>query len=196
MHTLVFATNNQHKVNEINAAAGSQIHIITLQEAGIEIDIPEPFDTLRENALQKATVIKNITGKNCFAEDTGLFVDALNGEPGVKSARYAGEPTNALANIQKLLAALGDNENRSARFVTIIALLLGDETHIFEGVCEGHISSEPAGTGGFGYDPVFVPLGSQRCFGQMALEEKELYSHRKKAVNQLLQFLQNISTPN
>jgi XTP/dITP diphosphohydrolase len=194
MHTLIFATNNANKVAEINTAVGEQLQVITLQEAGITIDIPEPYDSLQENALEKASVIKNITGQDCFSEDTGLFVDALNGQPGVKSARYAGEPANATANINKLLTAMEGKTNRSARFITVIALMHGNKTHFFEGVCEGQIGLQPTGDGGFGYDPVFIPTGSDRSFGLMDKKEKEQFSHRKKAVDQLLQYLKNEQT--
>ncbi len=190
MHTLVFATNNPHKVGEMNAIIGEKIHVITLKEAGIDIDIPEPHDTLEANATEKSTVIHQITGKNVFSEDTGLEVDALNGEPGVKSARYAGEEKNFQANIDKLLLKLGNKTQRTARFRTVVSLIWQGKEYQFEGICEGHIALTQKGDGGFGYDPVFIPTGSSRCFAEMSMEEKNQYSHRKKAIVQLIDFLQ------
>jgi len=190
MHTLVFATNNQHKVDEINTIIGNNIRVITLKEAGIDIDIPEPYDTLEANATEKSTVIHKMTGKNVFSEDTGLEVDALNGEPGVKSARYAGEEKSFQANIDKLLLKLGNNTQRAARFRTVVSLIWQEKEYQFEGICEGHIASIQKGDGGFGYDPVFIPTGSTRCFAEMSMEEKNQYSHRKKAIVQLIDFLQ------
>jgi XTP/dITP diphosphohydrolase len=190
--TLIFATNNAHKVQEIQAAIGHQITVISLKEAGIDIDIPEPYDTLEANATQKSRTIQQLTGKNCFSEDTGLEVDALNGEPGVKSARYAGEDKAFDKNIEKLLGKLGDNPQRTARFRTVISLLWGDQEYLFEGICEGTIIHDKKGTGGFGYDPVFVPEGSTRTFAEMTLEEKGQYSHRKKAADKLVSFLQQV----
>lgn len=190
MHTLVFATNNQHKVDEINTIIGENIRVITLKEAGIDIDIPEPHDTLEANATEKSSVIHQMTGKNVFSEDTGLEVDALNGEPGVKSARYAGEEKNFQANIDKLLLKLGNNTQRAARFRTVVSLIWQEREYQFEGICEGSIASTQKGDGGFGYDPVFIPTGSTRCFAEMSMEEKNQYSHRKKAIVQLIDFLQ------
>jgi XTP/dITP diphosphohydrolase len=192
MLTLIFATNNAHKVQEIQAAIGHKITVISLKEAGIDIDIPEPFDTLESNATQKSRTIQQLTGKNCFSEDTGLEVDALNGEPGVKSARYAGEDKAFDKNIEKLLGKLGDNPQRTARFRTVISLLWGDQEYLFEGICEGTIIKDKKGAGGFGYDPVFVPEGSTRTFAEMTLEEKGQYSHRKKAADKLVSFLQEM----
>ncbi len=193
MLTLIFATNNAHKVQEIQAAIGDKLIVISLREAGIDIDIPEPYDTLEANATQKSRTIQQLTGKNCFSEDTGLEVDALNGEPGVKSARYAGEDKAFDKNIEKLLEKLGDNPQRSARFRTVISLLWGNEEYLFEGICEGTITGDKRGAGGFGYDPVFVPEGSTRTFAEMSLEEKGRYSHRKKAADKLVSFLQQMA---
>lgn len=189
MHTLVFATNNQHKVDEINTIIGKNIHVITLKEAGINIDIPEPHDTLEANATEKSSVIYQLTHKNVFSEDTGLEVDALNGEPGVKSARYAGEEKSFQANIDKLLLKLGNHPNRSARFRTVVSLIWEGKEYQFEGICEGHIISSQKGTGGFGYDPIFIPHGSNKSFAEMSMDEKNQYSHRKKAIVQLIDFL-------
>lgn len=192
MLTLIFATNNAHKVQEIQAAIGDKLIVISLKEAGIDIDIPEPYDTLEANATQKSRTIQQLTGKNCFSEDTGLEVNALNGEPGVKSARYAGEDKAFDKNIEKLLGKLGDNPQRNARFRTVISLLWGDQEYLFEGICEGSIIHDKRGAGGFGYDPVFVPEGSTRTFAEMTLEEKGQYSHRKKAADKLVSFLQQV----
>lgn len=189
MQQLIFATNNQHKTEEIRSVLKARFNIITLTEAGIEIDIPEPFDTLEENAREKATTIYNLTGISCFGEDTGLETHALNGEPGVKSARYAGEERDFAANIEKLLNRLKDKTDRTARFRTVISLILEGTAYQFEGICEGYITEAPRGEKGFGYDPVFIPLHSNRTFAEMSLTEKNQYSHRGKAVEQLVQFL-------
>lgn len=189
MQQLIFATNNQHKTEEIRSVLKARFNIITLTEAGIDIDIPEPFDTLEENAREKATTIYNLTGISCFGEDTGLETHALNGEPGVKSARYAGEERDFAANIEKLLNRLKDKTDRAARFRTVISLILEGTAYQFEGICEGYITEAPRGEKGFGYDPVFIPLHSNRTFAEMSLTEKNQYSHRGKAVEQLVQFL-------
>jgi len=186
---LIFATNNQHKVDEIRAVIGDQFEIITLKEAGIDIDIPEPHDTLEANATEKSQTIYRLTHQNCFSEDTGLEVEALNGEPGVKSARYAGNGKDFQKNIDKLLQKLEGKPNRNARFRTVISLLLDGKEHLFEGICEGKIIEKQSGTGGFGYDPVFTPTGSDKNFAEMSMEEKNSFSHRQKAVTQLLSFL-------
>ncbi len=192
MHTtLVFATNNAHKVEEIRNVIGNRFSIITLREAGIDIDIPEPHDTLEANATEKSTTIHRLTQQNCFSEDTGLEVDALNGEPGVKSARYAsGEGRDFQANIDKLLAKLDGQPNREARFRTVISLIWNNQEYLFEGICPGYITSGQYGRQGFGYDPVFVPEGADKTFAEMSLEEKNRYSHRRKATDQLIGFLQ------
>lgn len=188
--TLVFATNNQHKVDEIRKVTGNRFDIITLKEAGINIDIPEPHDTIPANATEKSTVIHNLTKQNCFSEDTGLEVAALNGEPGVKSARYAGEGRSAQDNIDKLIASLEGQTNRKAQFRTVISLIWNNQEHLFEGICEGQIISEQKGLSGFGYDPVFIPDGSNKTFAEMTMEEKNIFSHRRKATDQLISFLQ------
>lgn len=189
MDKLVFATNNQHKIDEIRQVLGNNFDIVTLQEAGINIDIPEPHDTLEANATEKSTVIHRLTGSNCFSEDTGLEVAALNGEPGVKSARYAGEGRSFDANIDKLLERLEGQSNRQARFRTVISLIWDGQEHQFEGICEGRIALERSGGKGFGYDPVFVPTSSDRSFAAMGMEEKNSFSHRRKAVDKLVFFL-------
>jgi len=190
MEELIFATNNQHKVDEIRIVLGDIFNIITLKEAGIDIDIPEPHNTLEANAKEKSTTIYKLTKKNCFGEDTGLEVDALNGEPGVKSARYAGDERSFKANIDKLLDNMKHSVNRSAKFRTVISLILNGQEKLFEGICEGVILKETRGENGFGYDPVFIPNGSKKTFGEMTIEEKTIFSHRQKAMSKLIDFLQ------
>lgn len=189
MIELIFATNNPHKVEEIQAAVGEFIKIIPLSQAGIHIDIPEPFETLEANASTKSQTIFRLTGKDCFSEDTGLEVDALGGEPGVKSARYAGDGKVFSDNIDKLLAKLGNNVMRKARFRTVISLIFKGNEYLFEGCCEGNIQYFPKGNHGFGYDPVFTPTHNDRTFAEMTLREKLQYSHRKKASDKLVLFL-------
>ncbi|MEO7922172.1 MAG: RdgB/HAM1 family non-canonical purine NTP pyrophosphatase [Chitinophagaceae bacterium] len=190
---LIFATNNQHKVEEIRAITGKDLDIITLSEAGIDIDIPEPYATLEENASGKSRTIFEMTGTNCFSEDTGLEVTALGGEPGVKSARYAGHNRSFDANIEKVLINLGDRRDRAARFRTVISLLIDGRVTLFEGICEGSITGGKRGNQGFGYDPVFIPAGSSITFAEMSMEEKNRYSHRKKATEKLVAFLNNLT---
>ena len=208
---IVFATNNANKVSEIQSAIGGSLEVISLRQAGIDIDIPEPHATLEANATEKSTTIHRLTGDNCFSEDTGLEVDALNGEPGVKSARYAGEGRSSQNNIDKLLDKLNaanastgsaapipdasaPSPNRKARFRTVISLIWQDREYLFEGICNGHILTQPTGDSGFGYDPIFVPEGDTRSFAQMSMEEKNHYSHRRKAADQLVTFLQQIAS--
>lgn len=188
MDTIIFATNNQNKVNEVRAVLGERFNIVSLKEAGIDIDIPEPHDTLEANASEKSKTIFKLKGENCFSEDTGLEVDALNGEPGVKSARYAGEERSFDDNIDKLLINLSLKENKTARFKTVISLILEGKEFIFEGVCNGNITDNRKGTNGFGYDPVFIPEGSTNTFAEMDMAEKNKFSHRKKAMEKLIQF--------
>ena len=191
---IIFATNNDHKVAEIQAAIGSSLEVIPLRAAGINIEIPEPHDTLEANATEKSSTIHRLTGANCFSEDTGLEVAALNGEPGVHSARYAGEHRSFEANIEKLLNKLAATTHRQARFRTVISLIWEGTEHQFEGICNGHILPAATGKGGFGYDPIFVPEGDTRSFAQMSLEEKNQYSHRRKAADQLVTFLQKATS--
>ena len=186
---LIFATNNAHKITEMQSAVGDAFEIITLRQAGIDIDIPEPHDTLEENALEKARTIYKMTGKHTFSEDTGLEVEALNGEPGVKSARYAGEHKSFSHNINKLLHNLEGKANRKAHFRTVLALIWNGKEYLFEGICTGEIISSPRGSEGFGYDPVFIPTGGGRTFAEMSLEEKNQYSHRTRAAAKLVDFL-------
>lgn len=189
--TLIFATNNAHKVEEIQAAIGDIIEVISLAAAGIDIDIPEPHDTLEENAREKSQTIYRLTGLPCFSEDTGLEVDALNGEPGVKSARYAGDGRDFSANIDKVLAGLQNQKNRRARFRTVISIIWDGIEHQFEGICEGEILLERKGEKGFGYDPIFRALGETCSFAEMTTQEKTMISHRTKAAEQLVKFLKN-----
>lgn len=186
--TLIFATNNQHKVDEISIVIGNQVQVITLKDAGIDIDIPEPHDTLEANASEKSLTIHQLTGKNVFSEDTGLEVFSLNGEPGVKSARYAGDHKDFQANIDKLLFNLNEATDRSARFRTVVSLIWNEQEYQFEGICNGSITKTPSGQSGFGYDPVFIPDGANKTFAEMTMEEKNQYSHRKKAIIQLIAF--------
>lgn len=191
MKTLLFATHNEHKVEEIRAILNHQFKIISLKDALIDQEIPEPFATLEENARQKARVINQLTHRDCFSEDTGLEVDALNGEPGVKSARYAGEERSFEKNIDLLLANLRGEQNRKARFRTVVCLLINGEEKLFDGICKGTIIAERRGTSGFGYDPVFIPDGSDRTFAEMSLAEKNRFSHRKKAIEKFTSYLIN-----
>jgi XTP/dITP diphosphohydrolase len=189
VHQLLFATNNKHKIEEIQSAVGDTVNVTGLKDAGINIDIREPHDTLEKNASEKSSVIFALTGVSCFSEDSGLEVAALNGEPGVRSARYAGTGS-AEDNIDKLLEKLGHETNREARFRTVISLIWKGTEYLFEGICHGTITYERKGAGGFGYDPVFIPESSTRTFAEMTLAEKNKYSHRKKAADQLVLFLQ------
>jgi len=189
---IVFASNNQHKVDEIRSALPEGFLIVSLAEAGIDIDIPEPHDTLQDNAAEKAKTIYQLLKTNCFSEDTGLEVYALNNEPGILSARYAGEEKSFEKNIDKLLTKLENFGNRKARFRTVICLILDGEQYYFEGVCEGEITNERRGTKGFGYDSVFKTLNSDKTFAEMSITEKNLFSHRKKAIDKLVAFLNKI----
>lgn len=190
---IIFATNNQHKVDEIRSALPENFSIITLKEARINIDIPEPYDTLQDNAAEKARIIFNLTKTNCFSEDTGLEVYSINNEPGVHSARYAGEEKSFDKNIDKLLSRLENSTNRKARFRTVICLILDSKEYFFEGVCEGEIIKQRRGNQGFGYDPVFIPSGSSKTFAEMSIEEKNQFSHRKKATDKLVAFLNHLN---
>ena len=193
MLTLIFATNNQNKVDEIRVVTKGEFNIITLKEAGIDIDIPEPHDTLEANASEKSGVIHRLTNQNVFSEDTGLEVEALNGEPGVKSARYGGEGRDFQANIDKLLVNLAGKSNRKAQFRTVVSLILNEKEYLFEGICKGKIIDEQRGGKGFGYDPIFIPDGAEKTFAEMTMEEKNSFSHRKKAIGKLSEFLGNQS---
>ena len=189
MNTIIFATNNENKVSEVKSIVLEKFNIISLKEAGIEIDIAEPFDTLEENAKEKAKEIYELSHQDCFSEDTGLEVKSLNGEPGVKSARYAGEARSFEKNIDKLLSKLADTTDRLARFRTVICLMYKGKTVFFEGICQGSIVAERRGIAGFGYDSVFVPDGSIKTFAEMTMAEKNSFSHRKKAIEKLTGYL-------
>lgn len=187
---LVFATNNAHKLQEVAAMLGSEYELLSLSDIGCSEDIPETADTFSGNALQKARFVREHYGYDCFADDTGLEVTALGGDPGVRSARYAGNHDSE-ANMTKLLAALDGKEDRSAQFRTVIALLLNGEEHLFEGIVTGHISEQRQGNGGFGYDPIFVPDGYTESFAELGMDVKNSISHRGRAVRKLVEFLKN-----
>jgi XTP/dITP diphosphohydrolase len=187
---LVFATNNKHKIKEVSALLNSRFHILGLAEVGINEDIPEDAVTLAENALFKAQYVHSRTGLNVFADDTGLEVNALNGAPGVYSARYAGPGKSPDDNITKLLKQLEGISLRKARFITVIALIFNKKEYLFEGTIEGKILNERRGTGGFGYDPVFMAEGYDKTFAELSLAEKNAISHRAKATGKLIQFLE------
>lgn len=187
---LVFATNNAHKLQEVAAMLGSEYELLSLSDIGCSEDIPETADTFSGNALQKARFVREHYGYDCFADDTGLEVTALGGDPGVRSARYAGNHDSE-ANMTKLLAALDGKEDRSAQFRTVIALLLNGEEHLFEGIVTGHISEQRQGDGGFGYDPIFVPDGYTESFAELGMDVKNSISHRGRAVRKLVEFLKN-----
>nr|WP_321450257.1 non-canonical purine NTP diphosphatase [uncultured Carboxylicivirga sp.] len=186
---LVFATNNINKLKEIQSAIGSHIQLKTLADINCIEDIPETKDTIEGNAIQKAEYIYNKYNMNCFADDTGLEIEALNGEPGVYSARYAGPKRDSNDNMDKVLSLLKDKSNRKARFKTVIALIMDGKTHLFEGIVDGIILNNKTGSEGFGYDPIFQPIGFSQSFAQMSLKEKNTISHRARAVYKLVQFL-------
>lgn len=186
---LIFASNNEHKVREINSILGDKIKLVSLKDLGLIDEIPEEEPDLEGNAIAKARYVHKITGENVFADDTGLEVDYLNGQPGVHSARFAGESKDPSANITKLLGLMGDTKNRKARFRTVIALILENREYLFEGTVNGSIIKERTGTEGFGYDPVFIPDGKELTFAQMDLKEKNTISHRSRAFEKLKEFL-------
>ena len=192
MKELVLATNNPHKVEEIRNILGSSLSIKTLNELGFFEDIPEDSLTLQGNASQKSHFLFDKFGCNCFADDTGLEVEALDGAPGIYSARYAGEAKDPEANMRKLLKELEGKESRKARFRTVISLIWEGQEYFFEGIVEGVILTEKRGEEGFGYDPIFQPDGYDRSFAQLTMQEKNEISHRGRAVQKLLQFLQSV----
>jgi XTP/dITP diphosphohydrolase len=191
---LIFASNNKHKIEELRACSGNEIEIVSLNDAGINIEIPEPHDTLEANASEKSWTIYRLTGENCFSEDTGLEIDALNSEPGVKSARYAGEEKLFQKNIGKVLEKMKGHTNRKARFRAVISLIMDGKEWLFEGICPGKILNEPRGNSGFGYDPVFMPEGSDHSFAEMTMTEKNQFNHRVKAAEKMVAFLQTLIT--
>lgn len=192
MQDIVFATNNSHKLEEIRRIVGGKFRILSLKEIGCEEDIPETADTLEGNALMKARYVKEHYGYDCFADDTGLMVDALDGAPGVYSARYAGPGHDSAANMALLLKNLDGITSRSARFVTVIALILNGREMTFEGCVEGEILTEAHGTAGFGYDPVFKPVESAVSFAEMTPDAKNAISHRGRATARLMDYLQTL----
>lgn len=187
---LVFASNNKNKIQEIQALVTKNIQIVSLEDIGCTEDIPETADTIEGNAILKANYVTEKYGYNCFADDTGLEVDALNGAPGVYSARYAGEQKDANDNMDKLLDELKDKSNRKANFKTVIALNLNGKQNLFTGIINGKIIDEKIGTNGFGYDPIFVADGYNKTFAELSMEEKSTISHRGIAVKELILFLQ------
>lgn len=190
---LVFATNNAHKLEEVSAILGDKIELLSLKDINCDADIPETADTLEGNALLKAEYVYKNYGLDCFADDTGLEVEALNGAPGVYSARYAeGEGHNAEANMQKLLHNMEGKDNRKAQFRTAVSLILNGKEYLFEGVVKGQIIKEKHGTSGFGYDPIFMPNGYDKTFAELGNEIKNQISHRAIVVNKLCKFLKNI----
>ena len=189
--TLVFATNNPHKLREIREIMPDHITILSLADIHCEGDIPETADTLEGNALIKAHYVYDRYGFDCFADDTGLEVEALNGGPGVHTARYAGESQDPDANMKKMIAEMQENTNRHARFRTVIALIEKGVEHLFTGIVDGEIATEPWGEQGFGYDPIFIPEQTGLTFAQMGEEGKNQISHRARAVGKLLDFLQH-----
>jgi XTP/dITP diphosphohydrolase len=196
MHKLIFATNNPHKLREIKELLNGRFDIISLEEVGIREDIPETADTLEENALQKARFVYERTGLDCFADDTGLEVDALDGAPGVYSARYAGAKASFDDNMDKLLEALEGKENRKAKFRTVISLIFAGNEYLFEGRVDGVILSGKSGSGGFGYDPVFLPDGFDKSFAEMEANQKNAISHRGRSVQKLVKFLDGFAQYN
>lgn len=195
MKEIVFATNNLHKLTEVRHLAGNAVRILSLKEIGCADEIPEDADTLEGNASLKSHYIFRKYGLDCFADDTGLEVEALGGRPGVKSARYAGEDCIAENNIKKLLAEMEGLVDRRARFRTVISLIQDGVEYFFEGTVEGEIISETRGKDGFGYDPLFIPLGHDKCFAEMSLAEKNLISHRARAIEKLIGHLLHSGLP-
>jgi len=186
---ILFATNNEHKINEIKNLLGSRYHILGLDDAGITEEIPENEETLEGNALAKSRYVYNLTGVNVFADDTGLEVRSLGNRPGVHSARYAGNGRDSNDNMEKVLAEMEDLHDRSARFRTVIALILDGKEYLFEGIVEGKIIMEKRGKEGFGYDPIFMASGMDKTFAEISLEEKNMISHRARAIKKLTDFL-------
>lgn len=189
MRKLVFATNNTHKLEEVSSVSQDSIEILSLKDINCFDDIPETADTLEDNALMKAQYIYDKYGYDCFADDTGLEVEALGGRPGVFSARYAGEDQNSERNIKKLLSELEGETNRKAKFRTVVALIDNGEIKYFEGIIKGHITDKPVGSSGFGYDPVFIPEGFSQTFAEIGSELKNKISHRALAINELKKYL-------
>ncbi|KGO87678.1 non-canonical purine NTP diphosphatase [Flavobacterium suncheonense] len=191
MLQLVFASNNKNKIREIQQLVPSDVRILSLEDIGCDVDIPETAETIEGNAILKANYVTEHYGYACFADDSGLEIDALNGEPGVYSARYAGSQRNDDDNMNKVLEKLQSETNRKANFKTVIALNMNGEQHLFTGIIHGNIINEKRGTNGFGYDPIFVADGYTKTFAELSMDEKSAISHRGKAVKQLISFLKN-----
>ncbi len=191
MTEIIFATNNAHKLSEVQALLGDNFHLLTPRDCGITEDIPETAATLDGNASQKSHYLYDRMGKNCFADDTGLEVEALGGEPGVRSARYATDGHDFAANNRLLLKNMEGVKNRRARFRTVISLIIDGEEHLFEGIVEGRIAESESGCEGFGYDPLFIPDGHDCTFAEMSADEKNAISHRGRAVQKLVTFLKS-----
>ncbi len=189
---LILASNNRHKLEEISKIAGDKFTILNLKQANCEGEIPETGNTLEENALQKAHWVYDKTGKNCFADDTGLEIDALNGAPGVYTARFAGENCTPKDNIVKTLSLMNGKTNRVAYFKTVIACIIDGKEYLFKGEVKGSIAVEEMGEGGFGYDPIFIPEGYDVSFAQMPLDKKNTMSHRGRATAKFMEFLQSL----
>jgi len=189
---IIFATNNTHKLEEVRFALQGLYEVKSLKEIGFNEDIPEPYETLEENALTKSKTIFNKFNADCFSDDTGLEVDALNGAPGVYSARYAGPNCTFEDNVKKMLEEMKGKENRNARFRTVVSLIINGQEHYFEGIVKGRISETRSGNEGFGYDPIFIPDGYNTSFAQMSIGEKNKISHRGRAMAKLVEFLKNM----
>lgn len=189
---LVLASNNKNKITEIQQQVGAQFEIVSLEDIGCFVDIPETAETIEGNAILKANYVTENFGLPCFADDTGLEIESLNNQPGVYSARYAGEQKNAEDNMNLVLQKLANETNRNAQFKTIIALNINDQQHLFEGIVKGEITNEKSGNQGFGYDPIFQPQGLSITFAEMSLEQKSEISHRGIAVQKLIKFLSNL----
>lgn len=189
MKQLIFVTHNAHKAEEVKSIIGNSFEVKNLSDINFFDEIPETGSTFKENALQKVQYLHNKLKCNCFADDSGLSVDALNGEPGILSARYAGQPSNSQRNTEKLLNTLKNETNRKAQFITVIAVILEDQTYFFEGIINGTITTTPQGEGGFGYDPIFIPDGYDKTFAELPTEIKNKISHRAIAMQKFKQFI-------
>lgn len=190
--SIVFATSNANKVREVSALLDGNIEIVSLEDIGCTEEIPETQPTIEGNALQKARYVRDNYKIDCFAEDTGLEITVLNGEPGVYSARYAGEDKDSEANMTKVLTKLEGKSDRTAQFKTVVALTLNEKEYTFEGICKGHIATVKSGHQGFGYDPIFIPEGYDVSFAEMSAEDKNRISHRGKAIDKLKDFLNSL----
>jgi XTP/dITP diphosphohydrolase len=191
MEKLIFATSNAKKIQEVRGILGSSYEVLSLADINFEGEIPEPFDTIRENSIHKANFFFEKTNLPCIAEDSGLEVDALDGRPSAYSARYAGEERNDITNYKKVLSELGESENRKARFISIITYKNKEREDVFEGNMDGCIAMSPRGENGFGYDPIFIPEGFTKTNAELSLEEKNAISHRKKALDELVRYLRS-----